>query len=79
MSNIFIDEITNIINLIPSDKCYSNNGLIKMYPNLCLNNEGFTNTEVVANINTSSSCNFWIILVIFLLAYLYISKKHLIN
>ena len=79
MSNIFIDEITNIINLIPSDKCYSNNGLIKMYPNLCLNNEAFTNTEVVANINTSSSCNFWIILVIFLLAYLYISKKHLIN
>jgi hypothetical protein len=67
ISNIFIDEITNIIKLVPSDKCYSNNSMIKMYPNPCVNNEGFTNTR--------SSCDYWLILFIIILAYLLISKK----
>ena len=34
--NIFIDEVTNIINMIPSDKCYLESGIITTEPNICL-------------------------------------------
>jgi len=34
--NVFIDEVTNIINMIPSDKCYLESGIITTEPNICL-------------------------------------------
>ena len=34
--NIFIDEVTNIINMIPSDKCYLESGIITTEPNICI-------------------------------------------
>jgi hypothetical protein len=33
--NVFIDEVTNIINMIPSDKCYLDSGIITTEPNIC--------------------------------------------
>ncbi len=35
ITNLYIEEIVNIINLIPSDKCYSDIGIIKSDPNIC--------------------------------------------
>jgi len=34
--NVFIDEVSDIINMIPSDKCYLNSGIINTEPNICL-------------------------------------------
>lgn len=38
--NVFIDEVTNIINMIPSDKCYLESGIITTEPNICLSASG---------------------------------------
>ncbi len=36
---VFIDEVSDIINMIPSDKCYLNSGIINTEPNICTTTE----------------------------------------
>ena len=60
--NVFIDEVTNIINMIPSDKCYLESGIITTEPNICLSASGpspvpTTSTTITKTTTYSSPVN----------------------
>lgn len=74
--NIIIDEISNIINIIPSDKCYLDFGLIKSEPDICkstVSTEPTSTTNYLSNPYVIICC--CLICIIFILIIVNLKKK----